>query len=338
MRDIKITIFGVIRSVIGPSSSLIDGSNAARRISSPVPSRFSLLSRYLFAVIGLVASFSVSANSGGITNQYTDGTSCSNCHGTGYNYSTTIGGDTTVAPGVNGAYSFALTRAGGGEACEGGFNIRTSGGTFNAGTSQTDAGTSGEQLTHSSPQVSDADNSNGCNAGSGNFNWSFTWDAPVTVGTYTMQGCGNPVDGDGVDDADDGSSNAGRCSTRTITVNTSPNAVNDTRTVAEDSGATSFNSTGARLTILSNDTSGGSGNETGDSRRIYRVCSSSTTSCSTSSYSNVNGLVEIVGSGTAAYVRFTPTVRRCKLVFLEAILKILEPQIQWQTQPILCMG
>ena len=259
---------------------------------------------------------SSTASVSGILNQYTEATYCNACHGTNYNYSTSFSaGNSIVAPGSTSVpYSFFLTRVSGSEACEGGFNVHSSAGagSLNPGASQTVLTSGGEQLTHSTPQVSDSNPANGCDAGSGNFAWSFTWDAPVTVGTHTLQGCGNPVDGDGVGlgDAGDGSSNANRCSSKTITVNTSPNAVGDARTVAEDSGTTSFSlSSGSRQTILVNDTSGSSSNESGDTRRIYRVCSSSTTLCSTNSYSNANGTVAIVNSGlNSAYVTFTPAL------------------------------
>jgi hypothetical protein len=316
MRFKKITTRGV--KSISNQPVLGVGRHCSSRMMLPMaflPARPGAMKiRTVFFLFGAFFSLDALAYSGGITGAYTDATSCSGCHGTTYNnYSTSFSGSSTVNPGTSAEpYTFSLTHVGGGQACKGGFNVFSSAGagSLNPGAFQDDksnleVSTNGVQLTHTTPQVDDSDFTNGCTTGDGDFSWSFTWDAPTTVGTYSLQGCGNPVNGDGGSTLD-GSSNA--CSSMTITVNTTPNAVNDSRTVAEDSGTTSFNSTGARLTILNNDTSGSGGNETGDSKRIYRVCPPGTTvGCSFTSYSNANGTVAIENSGSPdAYVTFTP--------------------------------
>lgn len=209
----------------------------------------------LLLVAGEAAAFSggISGKSGNPSRN--SGTNCTSCHGGGsFTNTTTIAGATTAVPGASGLnYSVSATSNG----TRFGFNLSATGGSLNAGTGSRltvvgdSSGLPGEsgfagELTHSAEQVSPS--------------WSFTFDAPSSVGTVTMYACINAVN----NDLGTGGDGAIDCDTHTITVNTAPNAVNDSDTVDEDSGATC-------ISVLSNDTSGSSGNETGDSLSLFSV-------------------------------------------------------------------
>ena len=260
--------------------------------------------RLAFALVPAVmaaASSSVFACGNG-----TSFTTCESCHGSASPYGSSASFSSvasTIAPGSFDDITFTVSGSG---HSGGGFSVQPTSGS-KAGSSFTviDGGTrvaSGD-ITHTTPR-----------AGSGNISWSFRLNAPSAVGYVTLEGRGNAVNRTAPNPLDclgagtDGDDPTPLATSTTITINSSPNAVGDSKSVNEDSGTTSYNlSSGARARITNNDTSGSSSNETDDSLRIYRVCSSSTTSCSTSSYSNANGTVNIINSGlTTAYVSFTP--------------------------------
>lgn len=246
--------------------------------------KFVQLFRTCSALIMLAASANSLAESNGIAGYSGNpsrnaGATCTSCHGGGaFSITTTISGATTVAPGAAGV---PLTIGAAGTATRFGFNLSTTGGTLGAGTGSrsTSTGTpnfddfAGE-LTHISPQVSGS--------------WSFSFNAPSSVGTVTLYGCINPVnfadlsDGDGPPD----------CDTHTITINRTPTANDDAFSVAEDSGLS------AVLDLLGDDFTGSPNvDDGGDSIAIDRINNSPAATVATA-----NGTV----SRSENTVRYTP--------------------------------
>lgn len=231
------------------------------------------------ALCALLLSFAAgaaSANSGGITGQSTAG--CTSCHGTTFNYTASInGGANTVAP--DSATNFTVQMNGAGAAA-GGFNMSV---IDNGSLSDVaDAGTDlvGGELVHNTPRLGATPS------------WTTRFNAGGSVGTATLRVCVNPVNNNGVNDAGDGSSNAGACTTRDITVNRTPTANNDGFVVAEDSGLS------AVLDLRDNDFTGSPNvNDGGDSINIDRINGSTAGTVATT-----NGTVTRSGNT----VRYTP--------------------------------
>ncbi|MFZ5755618.1 MAG: tandem-95 repeat protein [Pseudomonadota bacterium] len=195
----------------------------------------------------LYAGAPAHASPGGISGASGESGDCSGCHsGSTYNYSGSLSSSTTMLPSDSIAVTFSLNRNSGSSAPNGGFNASATSGSFTAGTGS-HVLVAGE-VTHSAPKATSG----------GNVSWSFDYNSPATVGTVTLYACGNPV----VVDSNTTNDGPPGCTTRNITVNGTPNAVNDSGiTVAKNSSSNT-------LSPLSNDTSGPSGNEGGDSITI----------------------------------------------------------------------
>lgn len=136
---------------------------------------------------------------------------------------------------------------------------------------------SGGELTHTTPRSLTFGN--------------ITWTAPSTVGTYTsvIRACGQPVNNNGTNVGD----GPHRCDTLSVIVNTHPNAISDSTSVNEDT----INNCISVLTLGTNDTSGTSGNETGDSITLLSLGTPSQ-----------GGSVAIGGgSCTSSQVRYSPS-------------------------------
>lgn len=225
------------------------------------------------------------ANSGGIAGYSgKQGPTCTSCHtASAFNITTAVTGPTQVAPGAADIAFGIGTTAGTANAF--GFNLSATAGTLSPGagsrlTTVDLDGIDGE-LTHSSPQ----DPTPSSASAGGPASWSFRFDAPLSVGTVTLYGCVNPVNQGGTEEGD----GPARCATRSVTVNTAPNAGNDTASVLEDAAATC-------ISVLSGDTSGTSGNESGDAITLFSVGTPS------------QGGTATVGGGScqANQVRYTP--------------------------------
>lgn len=251
-------------------------------------------SAILFAVYSLISPHTAFGESGGI-NGYSGQSGptviCSSCHnntGTLWTATPTIDDiDTTqittdpnnssiylVVPGSTGnSFRVNATSA---NSVRVGVDLSVTGGTLVDATSIGHIENS--ELTHDSPQIPS------------NALWNFNWTAPSTVGTYTFYWCNNLVDFNGVQF--DGSSNRDNpvCRTQQVKVNTSPNAVNDSfNSIDEDSADIC-------LSVLANDTSGTSGDETGDSIILFSVGTPN------------NGGSATLGGGscTSSQIRYTP--------------------------------
>jgi len=228
--------------------------------------------RVAAAALLLVPASGALASSGGITG-VSQAPGCASCHGGGaFAYTANIvGAPTTVAPSsLNNAFSLTYSGTG---ASAGGFNLAVESLAGTLGTGDAEVQIVGDEATH-----------NGKTIGS-SFTWSFNWDAPATVGVYTFFYCANPVNND-LGTTGDGPID---CASEDVTVNTAPNAVNDASSVSEDSVSTC-------ISVLSNDTSGASSNETGDSISLFSLGTPSQ-----------GGSVAIGGgSCTTSQARYTP--------------------------------
>jgi hypothetical protein len=176
------------------------------------------------------------SNTGEIEGYHGHTATCALCHipaGTPYNGTIAFGGSSTVTHGRTLTGLTVGLNAG---------SVAPSGIGFNAAIySPSDAGpltglstgdsnartsTSGLELTHTSPQAP-------------SYNWTFQWQAPETLGTYTLYACVNQVDHAPSAATHDSSNDNPACGTRTITVtNTAPNAYDRTVTVDEDHSIT----------------------------------------------------------------------------------------------------
>jgi VCBS repeat-containing protein len=179
----------------------------------------------------------------------------------------------------------------------GGFNLKTSTGTFANPLS-------GDIQTGGTPTDTEATHTNGPDAGggkdatNGDVEWTIDYAAPNSVTTTTFNICGNPVDGDGVDDAQDGPAQIGManqppiCAAVTVSiVNDPPVADAETTNGAENS---TVNITYA--TLLTGDT-----DVNGDSLSVTGFDESATTGDVTDNVSfftyDPNGQYEHLDSG-----------------------------------------
>ncbi|MFP5441135.1 MAG: Ig-like domain-containing protein [Gammaproteobacteria bacterium] len=220
------------------------------------------------------------AYSGGIAGQSTAG--CTACHtGSDYSglYSASISNPGTLAPSASASVTFSLTRNSGVGAPHAGLNVSATDGSLSAGSGTRVTTTAdpyydavGGEITHSAAKATL----------SGSTSWSFTYNAPANVGTYTLRGCGNPVSAGDVNQANDGPS---VCTTRNVTVNRQPLAVDDSRSVTK-------NTSGHVFSLMSNDTTGrtvinGPASDGGDSMTI-----------TSRTLPNNGGTATITGAGT----------------------------------------
>jgi hypothetical protein len=196
----------------------------------------------------------------------------SGCHSGGsFSGSAAWTGSQSLAPGGFDDYTY---RVSGSNASRNGVSLSTRSaggvrsGTFSNVSTEMQITTSNTHITHTTPAA----------AGK---TWGFRWTAPATVGVYTMYGCINQVDFAANGAAGDGPP---VCDTNPITVNTSPNADNETIGVNEDSGGNTF----LASTLLTGDTSGTSGNETGDTVSIDTTYALVTTGSGSAVYSGSN--------------------------------------------------
>jgi hypothetical protein len=230
--------------------------------------------RLAAAALALVAVDSVVASSGGITGvsgSPGDGfATCSGCHSGGAQTgSISVGGVTSVAPSSATAFTMNLSSS---NATAAGYNLSATAGTLAAGASSQ---LSGGQVTHTAKQFLSGSAAS----------WGFSWTAPSTVGVETFYYCVNRVNNDSATSGD-----SPTCSSRTVNVNTAPNAVNDTPTAVLEGSASNC------ITVVSNDTSGTSGNESGDSITLSSLGTPSQ-----------GGTVAIGGGAcTTSQIRYTP--------------------------------
>lgn len=147
----------------------------------------------LIAVVMLLCSDTLFADSGGKTGRTVSGCGDGGCHGqksseTTVDIPTVTGGSMNVEPGAT-IQLFIIV--GHSSKTSAGFNLRISdasnrnAGTITAGDGSRLAG--GGELTHRSPKVME----------SGQARWDFSWTAPTQAGTYTIRAVGNAVNGDG---------------------------------------------------------------------------------------------------------------------------------------------
>lgn len=220
------------------------------------------------------------AYSGGIAGQSTAG--CTACHtGATYSglYSVSISNPGTLAPSASASVTFSLTRNSGVGAPHAGLNVSATDGSLSAG--------SGTRVTTTADPYYDAVSGEIAHSAAkatvgGSTSWSFTYNAPANVGTYTLRGCGNPVSAGDANQANDGPS---VCTTRNVTVNRQPLAVDDSRSVTK-------NTSGNVFSLLSNDTTGrtvinGPASDGGDSITI-----------TSRTLPNNGGTATITGGGT----------------------------------------
>lgn len=218
--------------------------------AAPSPAMSLLVALLMAPVLGLWSGGSA-ASSTGITGLSTTG--CTGCHSAnafpGYTTNFTAS-SFTVAPGGTRNVTFSLTGTG---ASAGGLNVSVTGGSLTAGT-----GTQvvSSEITHTASRA----------ASSGDVSWTFTYNAPTSVGSFALRGCGNPVNLSG-DSTGDGAS---ACDTQTITINSTPTANTDSATVAKNSSANT-------ISPLLDDTSGTGGNDSGDSIFISAASATSGT-------------------------------------------------------------
>lgn len=244
--------------------------------------------RIVAAAILLAAAGGALANSGGISGRSVTG--CTGCHTastyTGYvaRINGASGGSSTVAPSSSTAFSTSTTHSGT-AAPKAGFNLSVNIGSLTqGGDSQVLSG----ELTHTSP---------GKLTSGGDVSWSFTYNAPATVGTGSMFVCTNPVNNAGDGAAGDGPSD---CNVHSITVNTTPNSIADSFTVLEDSSNNTFN-------VLANDTSGSAVNENGDTKEATHINGASVASVCATMVTVSNGTVCRSSSNANNTLQFTPT-------------------------------
>lgn len=125
---------------------------------------------------------------------YNGGTTCGGCHG-GSSTSTTVLLDGVPANyQIGQTYSFTVTVINPGKT-QAGFNVKASGGIFNAGTGSK-TNTAKSEITHTAPKI----------ISGGNASFSFSWTAPTTssVSSVTFNVAGNAVNGDGNPNTDGG--------------------------------------------------------------------------------------------------------------------------------------
>lgn len=160
-------------------------SNAPARISRKRPAVALLLLLLLFAV---AAGLPAQASDNGFTGRTaTTSGGCGSCHGTLSGTTTVVlSGPATLAPGATGNYTCVVTHtpAYSGTSHAGiDIAVKTSpNGSVDAGTlaaSGSELKKSGNELTHPSPKTLSGSPSTG--------SYAFTWTAPATAGTYTMQ-------------------------------------------------------------------------------------------------------------------------------------------------------
>lgn len=133
----------------------------------------------------LLAHGTAQAYSTGKTNSYATG--CGSCHGSTASATTTstfAASATTVAPGETIDITFTVSSTDSSHVAAG-FNVGApDGGTLAAGSNNK---LSSSQVTHSART----------SFTSGSVSFDFTWTAPSTEGSYTLQGAGNAVNGNG---------------------------------------------------------------------------------------------------------------------------------------------
>ena len=171
------------------------------------------------------------AHSAGITGysgnpSINGGATCANCHSGGnfvYN-DPVIVGPGSVTGGTTAAYTLSFTRSSGTNASAAGFDLSANGGTLlDPDTSDNSVKKVGAELTHGAPRT----------PVSGDFSWSFNWQAPGALGTYRFYVCSNPVNGNGFNTMD----GPIQCANQTITVtNAAPVANDDAYSTPPDNG------------------------------------------------------------------------------------------------------
>lgn len=142
-----------------------------------------LFNLFLLAGLGLIY-VTMSSSDNGI---YNGGNNCGGCHG-GASTSTTVLLDGVPSNyQIGQTYSFTVTVINPGKT-QAGFNVKATGGTFNAGTGSK-TNTAKSEITHTAPKV----------ISGGNASFSFSWTAPTTtaVSSVTFSVAGNAVNGDG---------------------------------------------------------------------------------------------------------------------------------------------
>jgi hypothetical protein len=240
----------------------------------------------LALVAALLGHSAVEASSAGITG-VSASPGCGSCHGGGaYAYSLDISGSpTTVAPSAaNVAFAVVYTGSG---AVRGGFNLAVEGLAGTLGTGDAEVLISGDEATHNGKTTPD---------GGGDFNWSFNWDAPATVGIYTFSVCANPVNND-LGTTGDGPID---CRTEDVTVNTTPNSTADAFSVLEGSS----NNT---LDVIADDTSGSSVDESGDTHEVTHINGAVVTSICPTTVAVTNGTVCRSSTNPNNTLSFTPS-------------------------------
>ena len=171
----------------------------------------------------LIISNLAHANGSGIFGEFSDGAagaSCTACH-TGSSstydlytvrlYRDSIStnnqlnqGSINLSKNVTTPLLVYLSNGSGTNANAGGFNLKASTGSFDAGSDTQTGGTPTDS------EVTHTDTNGGSTGGgkldsNGNVTWSFDYEAPNTTGTVDFDLCANPVDGDGSGfDGDDG--------------------------------------------------------------------------------------------------------------------------------------
>jgi len=139
-------------------------------------------------LLNLVISQSIFSYSGGINgysgNSATNaGNTCSSCHSGGITPSVNLSGPTTVQPGTISTFSFTVS---GGQQNSGGLDVSASGGSL----MNTQASTRLQmgEIIHNQRASAAVD---------GSVSWNFDWQAPVTLGSYTIYSAGLSTNGDG---------------------------------------------------------------------------------------------------------------------------------------------
>jgi hypothetical protein len=135
------------------------------------------------------------ANSTGITGfSSKQGPICNTCHSGGGFPEVSFEGPVTLSPGAMATYRFVV-RSGGQSQRHAGFNVAADAGTLGVVAGQ-GAQRLGTELTHTSPKQNV----------DGQASWDFTWQAPLTPGSYSLYGAGNSVRVDGTQLGDRASS------------------------------------------------------------------------------------------------------------------------------------
>ncbi|MBK9966695.1 MAG: PKD domain-containing protein [Holophagales bacterium] len=150
----------------------------------------------LLLLPALAAALPAPASDNGYTGRTaTTSAGCGSCHGTLSGTTTVVlSGPSTLAPGATGSYTCVVTHSpaySGTNSAGIDIAVKTSpNGSVDAGTlaaSGADLKESGSELTHPSPKTLSGSPSTG--------SYAFTWTAPATAGTYTMQAIGIVTNG-----------------------------------------------------------------------------------------------------------------------------------------------